>query len=82
MRQVPAVGFPSIGVGGDGRVARHFLHYLRLFGLPSRPWARRAHGGGPVEALSSCRTVVLLIRDAELVRFIATWGALQDRRGL
>ena len=64
MRQVPTVGIPPIRVVGDGRVARHILHYLNRLGLPSRAWGRRASDGGPVEALSSCRTVVLLIHAA------------------
>lgn len=80
MRQVPAFDAAPIGIVGDGRVARHFLHYLGLLGLSVRAWSRRASGTGPPEALASCRTVVLLIRDAEIVPFIDAWPTLREKR--
>lgn len=80
MRQVPTVGTSPIGVVGDGRVARHFLHYLNLLSLPSRAWARRPPGSGPVDALASCRTVALLIPDAEIIPFIDAWPSLRHKR--
>lgn len=79
MRQVPVLAAP-IGIVGDGRVARHFLHYFSLQGLSVCTWSRRAPAAGPIEALASCSTVLLLIRDAEIVPFIDAWPALWDKR--
>lgn len=80
MRQVPARDVTPIGIVGDGRVARHFLHYFNLLGLPVRVWSRRVSAGAPIETLASCCTVLLLIRDAAIVPFIDAWPALKDRR--
>ena len=79
MRQVPALDAAPIGLIGDGRVARHIHHYLNLLGLPVRTWSRRARGADPPEALDSCRTILVLIRDAEIVPFIEAWPALRAR---
>lgn len=79
MRQVPAFDAAPIGIVGDGRVARHFLYYLNLLGLSVRTWSRRMPAG-PIEALASCRTILVLIRDTEIVPFIHEWPALQERR--
>ena len=80
MRQVPAFDATPVGIVGDGRVARHFLHYFNLLGLPVRAWSRRAPVEGPGRALAACRTVLLLIRDAEIVPFIDAWPTLQEKR--
>ena len=80
MGQVPALDTAPIGIVGDGRVAGHILHYLDLLGLPVRAWSRRVPGAGPLEALASCRTVLLLIRDAGIVAFIDAWPALREKR--
>lgn len=79
MRQVPAASTP-IGIVGDGRVARHFLHYLTLLGLPVRTWSRRGSSGPPTEALVDCETVLLLVRDDAIVPFIEAWPALRRKR--
>ena len=80
MRQVPTLDAPPLGIVGDGRVARHFRHYFDLLGLSVCAWSRRATASSPPEALASCRTVLLLIRDAAIVPFIETWPALQEKR--
>jgi hypothetical protein len=80
MRQVPALDTAPLGIVGDGRVARHFHHYLNLLGLSVRVWSRRAPGADPTEALAPCRTVLLLIQDAEIVPFIDAWPALREKR--
>ena len=79
MRQVPALDVAPIGIVGDGRLARHFLHYLNLLDLPSCTWSRRATAAAPHEALASCRTVLLLVRDAAIVPFVEAWPALRDK---
>ena len=80
MRQVPALDATPFGIVGNGRVARHFHHYFNLLGLSVCAWSRRARAPSPPEALASCRTVLLLIRDAEIVPFIEAWPALHEKR--
>ncbi len=80
MRQVPAHGAAPIGVIGDGRVARHLLHYFTLLGIPFRTWSRSTPAHGPADALAPCATVLLLIQDAAIVPFIAQWAALRTKR--
>ena len=80
MRQVPEFDIAPIGIVGDGRVARHFLHYLGLLGLPVRTWSRRTPGAGPAEALAPCRTILILITDAAIVPFVEQWAPWQDKR--
>ena len=79
MRQVPALDAP-IGIVGNGRVARHFHHYLNLLGLSVCVWSRRASAADPPEALASCRTVLVLIQDAGIVPFIEAWPTLREKR--
>ena len=80
MGQVPAFNAAPIGIVGDGRVARHFHHYLSLLGLPVRSWSRRIPGAGPVRTLDSCRTILLLIADSAIVPFIEEWAPWPDKR--
>jgi predicted short-subunit dehydrogenase-like oxidoreductase (DUF2520 family) len=80
MRQVPALDASPFGIVGNGRVASHFQHYLHLLGLPVRAWARRVETRPPHDALSMCRTVLLLIPDTAIVPFIEAWPALREKR--
>jgi 2-dehydropantoate 2-reductase len=80
VRQVPALDATPFGIVGNGRVARHVHHYFNLLGLPVCAWSRRRPALSPPDALASCRTVLLLIRDEAIVPFIDTWPALQEKR--
>lgn len=80
MRQVPEFDPTPFGIVGDGRVARHFHHYFNLLGLSVRTWSRRASTPPPPEALASCRSVLLLIRDEAIVPFIEAWPALREKQ--
>jgi 2-dehydropantoate 2-reductase len=71
---------PAYGIIGDGRVARHVRHYLTLLGIPVRAWSRRNSPASPDEALDSCRTVLLLIRDDAIVPFVEHWPALRNKQ--
>jgi predicted short-subunit dehydrogenase-like oxidoreductase (DUF2520 family) len=73
MGQVPSLGTAPLGIVGDGRVARHFHHYLDLQNLPVRRWSRRASDRSPVEVLGPCDTVLVLISDTAIEPFIAAW---------
>jgi 2-dehydropantoate 2-reductase len=79
MRQVPGAVTP-IGIVGSGRLARHFSHYLQLLGIPVRTWSRGEPQTDPVDTLAGCRTVLILIRDDQIVPFIDAWPGLRDRR--
>jgi predicted short-subunit dehydrogenase-like oxidoreductase (DUF2520 family) len=80
MGQVPASGISPFGIVGSGRVARHFLHYLKLLGLSASVWSRHAPGPSPPEALAPCRTVLLLISDDAIEPFAIAWPQLQTKR--
>src|SRR5262245_34997063 len=80
MRQVPASGTPPVGIVGDGRVARHFLHYLSLLHCPVAAWSRRASDVPPTQALAECRTVLLLISDGAIERFTEEWPSLREKQ--
>jgi hypothetical protein len=71
--QVPAASASPFGIVGDGRVARHFTHYLGLLGLPFGTWSRRTGDKSPGEALAPCGTVLLLISDDAIVPFAEAW---------
>ncbi len=59
------------GVVGDGRMANHFCHYLRLSGLPFVRWSRRADGDAdPSATFRYCRAVLLLISDGAISSFV------------
>jgi len=69
MRQVPVFDAAPLGIVGDGRVARHFLHYLNLLGLAVRSCSRLNPAAGPIEAFADCSTVSLPVRDEAIVSF-------------
>ena len=75
MRQVP-----EFGIVGNGRVARHFRHYLQLLGIPVSAWSRSEAGPSPPDALRSCRTVLLLIRDEAIAPLVGAWPDLRAKR--
>ena len=80
MRQVPHADTAPIGIAGDGRVARHFIHYFTQLGLEVRTWSRRAGPANPLDAFSTCSTVLLLLRDDAIEDFVNAWPALRSRR--
>lgn len=71
MRQVPTEHYPYTIIG-DGRVARHFCHYLTLLQIPYQQWSRRqdpTYNQLPA-VLARCQRLLLLIRDDAIVDFI------------
>jgi hypothetical protein len=77
MRQVPTFHPAPFGIVGDGRVVRHFLAHFNLLGLPVRTSSRRRPAFGPIDAFAEYRTVLVLIRDAEIVPFLNECLCLQ-----
>jgi predicted short-subunit dehydrogenase-like oxidoreductase (DUF2520 family) len=80
MRQVPHTDSPPIGIAGDGRVARHFIHYFTQLGIHVRTWSRRGGPVSPLEAFSGCGTILLLLRDDAIADFVHAWPALRASR--
>jgi predicted short-subunit dehydrogenase-like oxidoreductase (DUF2520 family) len=67
MTPTPPAG--PYGIVGDGRLATHFAHYLRLLGLPVRQWSRRA----PQDALAGCPVILLLVSDPAIEALAACY---------
>lgn len=80
MRQVPLSQTSPVGIVGNGRLARHFQHYFQLLGLQVCRWSRRESTADPPQALASCGTVLLLIRDDAIVPFVEQWPELTGKR--
>lgn len=80
MNDRPGSAAAPYGIVGNGRVARHLIHYFAQQGLEIRRWSRRpsptdTHDAGsgqiPVEeALGSCPVVLVLIRDDAIEPFL------------
>ncbi|HZR34390.1 MAG TPA: DUF2520 domain-containing protein [Nevskia sp.] len=63
----PTTAAGCYGIVGDGRLATHFAHYLRLLGLPVRQWSRRA----PDDDLAGCPVILLLVSDPAIEELAA-----------
>ena len=69
MGQVPhiqASQTPDYLIIGNGRVARHFLHYFSLLGMSVSHW----HRGLPLEELGDAQHILVLISDDAVEDFI------------
>jgi len=76
VRQVPEKAqVPQYLIIGNGRVARHFLHYFSLLGISVSHW----HRGLPLEELGDAQHILVLIRDDAIESFIRTH--LGDKQG-
>ncbi len=59
------------GIVGDGRMANHFCHYLRLSGVSYISWSRsQDQKVDPFAKLRSCQRVLLLIGDSAIFQFL------------
>jgi predicted short-subunit dehydrogenase-like oxidoreductase (DUF2520 family) len=67
MRQVP-----HYTIIGDGRMARHFSHYLQLLGIPFLQWSRRLvpQKNKLSRILEQSDRILLLISDSAIESFI------------
>jgi 2-dehydropantoate 2-reductase len=82
MGQVP------YGIIGDGRLARHLIHYFNLQGIPYQQWSHKGPtaqaGTSAVQALSGCRTILLAIQDSAIENvareFLAVDGTATQQR--
>jgi len=64
---------PLYGLVGDGRLARHWSHYLSLLNLDFVSWSRRR----PQPGLERCEVLLLAIRDDALADFCAEFRKQQ-----
>jgi predicted short-subunit dehydrogenase-like oxidoreductase (DUF2520 family) len=72
----------SIGIIGDGRMARHMAEYLRLEGIAFKHWSRRISVESNHSAfaiLGDCQTILVLIKDSEIENFISENKWLEGR---
>jgi len=67
---------PQYLIIGNGRVARHFLHYFSLLGISVSHW----HRGLPLEELGDAERILVLIRDDVIENFIR--DNLGDKQGI
>lgn len=76
MRQVP-----RYGIIGNGRMARHFTHYLHLLSIPYIQWSRaEQHSNTSLNTLiSQCNPIIILISDAVIETFIHNYPLLHDK---
>ena len=70
---------PEYGIIGNGRVARHFMHYLGLLKIPTRQW----HRPQPTSLLQGmaqrCNPILLLISDLAILPFIQSHPFLLNK---
>lgn len=66
MKQVP-----TYAIIGNGRVARHFAHYLNLLKIPFLQWSRSIHSEKDLQNIvSNASHILLLISDNAIETFI------------
>lgn len=63
---------PNYLIIGNGRVARHFRHYLTLLELPFQTWNRQLSKQSLHRKISSCTHILLLIKDDKIDEFYST----------
>lgn len=75
MRQVP-----TYGVIGAGRMARHFIHYLKLLSIPSLQWTRACHDLTELKIfIQCCDPILILIKDDAIDTFISEHPRLNKK---
>lgn len=62
---------------GDGRLARHLLHYFSLLNIPTKQWSRRNDTNLP-SLLDKNTTVLLAIKDGAIEEFITSHPYLKE----
>lgn len=73
----------SYGIVGDGRMARHFAHYLTLEGISFRQWSRQIamrSKKSPSDALAGCSIILVLISDQAIDAWIEASPFLRGKK--
>lgn len=74
---------PPIGIIGDGRLAKHFVRYFSLLGLPYVQWSRqsaRETGQTPSLLFQDVERILVLVKDAAIEPVIKAWPELQSKK--
>lgn len=76
MRQVP-----NYGIIGDGKMARHFCHYLSLLKISYQQWSRTADPNYQhfENFIQHCNPILILISDAAIEDFIVNHPNLKTK---
>lgn len=75
MGQVPDGPY---GIVGDGRLARHLVHYFNLLRIPYRQWSRRGQSDAS-ETLAPCSTILIAIQDSAIEPWAREYGKQNSR---
>lgn len=75
-RQVPKKTYTIVG---DGKVARHFVHYFNLLGISSNQWQRQQSINQLQQSVTQSDVVLLLISDDAIEQFIQQHPFLQNK---
>lgn len=71
------------GIVGDGRAARHFIHYFSLLKIPFTQWSRgiaKETGSTPYMRLKDVDVLLVLISDSAIEPFLRRWPALLQKK--
>ena len=74
-RQVPK----KYTIVGDGKVARHFMHYFNLVGISYNQWQRKQSTKQLQQAVAHSDVVLILISDDAIENFIHQHPFLNDK---
>ncbi len=77
MRQVPK---KTYGIVGSGRTARHIKYYFQCQNILTRSWSRSENDDTPEYVLGSCDTILVLIKDSEIEKFIQSHDFLKTKQ--
>ena len=81
MGQVPEKPKTVYGIIGDGRLAKHFCHYLNLLEIPFKQWSRKKHPEtDPATALDGCEPILIIISDDQIESFLVRHPLLQEKK--
>lgn len=69
-RQVPNSKKPHYTIIGDGKIAKHFMHYFDLIGMRYKNWSRKQSLRALQQAVDKTDHVLLLISDDAIEKFI------------
>jgi len=67
---------------GNGKLAKHIVHYFQLLDVPIRTWSRGEEGREKISLIDKARgveTVLILINDSEIESFIKKNSFLVDK---
>lgn len=67
------------GIIGNGKMAKHFIHYLTLLQFPYQQWTRDQSSESLVILTQRCSPILLLINDDAIESFIEQHPCLQGK---